>query len=216
MRKLLTKAERVAVWESVAATDGAQEAIAPERHRPEGYSESGRAHAAMLLDAVRGRGRVLDFGCGDGRVTGHLVGEFAEVWGADASPSMLRRMNERCPDVRTVEWDGTGPWLGATFDVVCSFLTLLHHRYDDGARMLRMLAGAVAPGGELAVQVPVYDVERIPVGWTSVGAWTADQFHAALWGTGLVVDYVAANPGECVPTAPGPLHTALHLAHRPA
>ena len=211
--------QRVETWDKVAHDDQrVREAIAPSRHRPEGYEQSGRNHADKLIELVGEHDwRVLDFGCGDGRVTCHLTDHFDEVWGADASIGMLDRLRTNCPDVRPVLWDGvnSSDRPVGEFDLICSFLCFLHHTYEDGSAMLAGLARALKPGGLLAFQLPLYDRYRKPVGWTSVGTWTSKQLVNAAQDAGLIIDSLHANRGRYVPGEAGPNHGALHLLHRP-
>src|SRR5215813_12679474 len=54
-----------------------------------------------LLDAfaemVRGRGRVLDVGCGPGHIGAYLAARGVDVTGVDLSPEMVRVARERFP-----------------------------------------------------------------------------------------------------------------------
>ncbi len=99
--------------------------------------------------------RVVDLGCGTGELT-RLVHErlgAAETLGIDASPAMLARAAAHASDaVRFAEGDiaafaGDGRW-----DLVFSNAAL--HWVPDHPALLARLAAALAPGGQLAFQVP--------------------------------------------------------------
>jgi trans-aconitate 2-methyltransferase len=100
--------------------------------------------------------RVVDLGCGEGALTASLAQRWpgAEVTGVDSSPQMLAAAEQHAVpgrlsflpgDVRN--WAPAGP-----VDVVVSNAVL--HWVPGHAELLRRWAGWLAPGGELAVQVP--------------------------------------------------------------
>lgn len=93
-------------------------------------------------------GRVLDVGCGTGRLGRGLAEAGYEVWGADLSVGMLRRFVARRAG-RAVAADATNlPWFDATFDLtVC--VALLHHLAEPGrvAAAIREMVRVTRPGG---------------------------------------------------------------------
>ena len=106
----------------------------------------------VLLSCVpAGAGRVVDLGCGTGRLTRMLTSRAADVTGVDFSPEMLRVARERTPPgaIKYVEADvldlpyGLGP-----FDCVIS-VNLLHHLPPE--RAAQAMKGLLAPGGLLIV-----------------------------------------------------------------
>lgn len=107
-----------------------------------------------LLVAVDGAERVLDAGCGSGRLTVALAARGAAVTGFDKSASALAdaRARAEAADVRLtlVEADMNGalPFADGAFDAVTSRLALMVA--DDPAATLRELARTLAPGGRVA------------------------------------------------------------------
>ena len=106
--------------------------------------------------AAQSPGTVVDLGCGEGALTASLAQRWpgARVTGVDSSDSMLAaaaahavpgRVEFTAGDVR--DWQPPGP-----VDVVVSN-AVLHWVPGHGELMARW-AGWLAPGGELAVQVP--------------------------------------------------------------
>jgi trans-aconitate 2-methyltransferase len=110
-----------------------------------------------LLARVRARDPrvVVDIGCGAGNLTRELAERWpgADVEGVDASPEMIERARAEVGDrVRLTladvrDWSPERP-----VDVLVSNATL--QWVPDHLPLLDRLAGALAPGGELAVQVP--------------------------------------------------------------
>jgi len=111
-----------------------------------------------LLALVRPRPgmRVLDLGCGTGELTLELHEALfaAETTGIDASEAMLakapRREGLRFVRARVEETALAGP-----LDLVFSNAAL--HFVGDHASLFRRAFEALAPGGQLAVQVPAND-----------------------------------------------------------
>jgi len=111
-----------------------------------------------LLTAVRHASPavVVDLGCGEGALTASLASRWpdARITGIDSSAEMLEaarahavpgRVSFAPGDVR--DWRPDGP-----VDVLVSNAVL--HWVPEHADLLRRWAGELAPGGELAVQVP--------------------------------------------------------------
>lgn len=101
--------------------------------------------------------RVLDAGCGPGNSTRVLAGAFpgAQIVGADSSPAMLEAAKKELPDVRFVACDLSDGLaeLGAGYDIVFSNACL--QWVPDHAALIPRLYALLAPGGVLAVQVPM-------------------------------------------------------------
>lgn len=100
--------------------------------------------------------RVLDFGCGIGRVALALAPHAAEVVGVDVSAGMVgaaRRRGGELENVRFEQTDGRAlPFQDATFDLVLavdSFPYLVKAGVLD--EQLREIARVLRPGGDLLV-----------------------------------------------------------------
>jgi ubiquinone/menaquinone biosynthesis C-methylase UbiE len=81
---------------------------------------------ARFTNAVSRDARILDFGCGQGRLCAELVElGFRNVIGVDSSAEMIRAARERCPDSGFVVNDGSQlPFAADSFDVVLLFAVL--------------------------------------------------------------------------------------------
>jgi SAM-dependent methyltransferase len=82
----------------------------------------------MMFMRQYGLKRVLDVGCGTGRLTKVLLSEGFDVVGIDPSESLLQEAEKKgIPSERLIHGDGrTLPFSDASFDVVCQS-GVLHH-----------------------------------------------------------------------------------------
>ncbi|TGD95496.1 trans-aconitate 2-methyltransferase [Methylobacterium nonmethylotrophicum] len=120
--------------------------FADERTRP----------AADLLARVplATAAQVVDLGCGPGNSTALLAARFpsAAITGLDSSPAMLAQARRTLPGLSFVEADLAAWAPDAPQDLI--FANAVLHWLPDHARLLPRLAGFLAPGGCLAVQMP--------------------------------------------------------------
>ena len=134
-----------------------------ERRHPEIFNpvEQARLREALALaaDAVTtgaAAPRALDFGCGSGNVTAHLVALGLRVTAADVSPEFLRRVAERFDvellPLNGIDLAGVGD---ATFDLVAAY-SVLHH-VPDYLGVLDELVRVLRPGGVLHLDHEVND-----------------------------------------------------------
>ncbi len=118
--------------------------------------ERTRAAADLLARVdVPAPARVIDLGCGPGNSTALLRARWpaADVTGLDRDPAMLAAARATDPGVRWVEADAATWAAAGVCDVVFSNAAL--QWLPDHAAVLGRWFAAVAPGGALAVQLPV-------------------------------------------------------------
>lgn len=98
--------------------------------------------------------RIVDLGCGTGNATPLMRRRWpdARITGVDGSPDMLARAREEHPDVAWIEADVAEWTPDEAQDLVFSNAAL--HWLDDHDRLFPRLLGMLAPGGQLAVQMP--------------------------------------------------------------
>jgi trans-aconitate 2-methyltransferase len=110
-----------------------------------------------LLDLVEpsAGGRVVDLGCGTGELTRALherTGARA-TFGLDSSRAMLERSESNAGNGLSFELGDITDWTPSEpFDVVFANASL--HWVDDHPALFARLASALAPDGQVAVQVP--------------------------------------------------------------
>ncbi|MER5903017.1 class I SAM-dependent methyltransferase [Streptomyces mirabilis] len=155
------------------------EAIHPLRQVSEGaYWESGKAQAEMLATVIPDGAKVMDFGCGDGRVTIPMAALGYEVTAVDSSQRMLDRLSERAPNVAIVQAaaDGIAAHLGRRkMDAVYCLAVLIHHSYTDCLDMIGKLRAATKLGGILVLDWPVSDQPGEADSWIGVTTWSKEQ-----------------------------------------
>lgn len=164
----------------IAAWDQADpEAIHPLRRVSEdAYWESGQAQADMLVSVIPNGAKVLDFGCGDGRVAIPLAAHGYEITAVDASQKMLDRLTERAPGLTTVQAaaDGIAGHFGRRkMDAIYSLAVLIHHSYADCLDIITALWAATKLGGTLVLDWPVSDQAAEADSWIGVTTWSKEQ-----------------------------------------
>jgi SAM-dependent methyltransferase len=110
------------------------------------------AHLAAFVRGLGRAERVLDLGCGDGRLTGEL--DASELTAADVSGVALVRAVPRLPGARLVELDPDAPlpFADGSFDLVLAAETAEHVR--DLQLFLSEIRRVLVSGGELALTTP--------------------------------------------------------------
>jgi SAM-dependent methyltransferase len=112
------------------------------------------AHLREFVRSLDRHERVLDVGCGDGRLTAELHAR--QLTAADVSAEALRRARTRLPDARLIELepDAPLPLADSSFDFVLCAETLEHVR--DVQLLLSEIRRVLAPGGVLALTTPAH------------------------------------------------------------
>lgn len=173
----------------IAAWDAADPAaIHPTRGISEdAYWESGRHQADMLATVLPAGCKVVDFGCGDGRVAIPLRAAGYQVTAADGSATMLERLVARDPDMPTVHTAGSdlAAQLGRKVDAVVSLAVLIHHDYASCEQLVADLRAAVKANGLLILDWPTSDQPSEAAGWIGVTNWDRDRQDAVCRKVGL-------------------------------
>ena len=102
-----------------------------------------------LLDPKPGE-RILDFGCGTGRLTHEIASAGAYVVGIDSSPEMIAQARKNYPDIRFELADGLTFRSSEPFDAVFSNAVL--HWVRPPEKAAESIAALLKPGGRLVVE----------------------------------------------------------------
>src|SRR5690606_33465644 len=166
---------------------------------------------ADRVDAVLGGrpGRVLDAGCGTGRVAVELARRGHDVVGVDLDPSMLAVARREAPHLSWVEADlaRLDPAdLGDPFDLVaCPGNVGPLRAAGSEPAAVAALAAALRPGGALlcgfGLDVAHLPLDHVPVTLEQYDGWCADA--------GLVLAERCAT-WEGAPFDGGGYHVSLH------
>jgi SAM-dependent methyltransferase len=200
----------------------AYDTVAEEYQRRIGSELDGkpldRALLAAFAEMVRGKGPVLDVGCGPGHVTAHLLGLGLPAGGLDLSPRMIDVARAACParfEVGDMLELGDRRLAG-----LVALYAICNIPGADVARAAASFAAALAPGGLALVSFHIGD-ERVHLDewWghrVSIDFW----FHppqavaAALEGAGLVIEARLERAPH--PDVEHPSQRAYLLARKPA
>lgn len=137
----------------------------PQRHLREyyddfsaSYDESRDSPYHRMLDNLeieiatpfaRGR-RVLELGCGTGRLLARLEGVAEEAVGVDISEGMVAKARARGLDARIADLREL-PFDDGAFDLVCGFKVLAH--VEEVKAGIREAARVTSPGGHLLLEL---------------------------------------------------------------
>lgn len=123
------------------------------------HLEGLRAQFSQRGIPLEASGSALDFGCGVGRVLGPMSRFFGASCGIDIAAGMLAEAAKNAPDAELRLFDGNdfAATLGdSSFHFVHSALVLQHIPVRRGLEYLEHLCAAVAPGGRMMIQAPIF------------------------------------------------------------
>lgn len=122
-------------------------------------SESQKAFAQDFLQGVKVKGseRVLDVGCGDGKITAAFAKALVQgsIMGIDISPSMIdfaTKTFSNCPNLSFQVEDAAKLSFENQFELIVSFTVMQWVLEQEQA--LRCFEKALVPGGKLWIQMP--------------------------------------------------------------
>jgi SAM-dependent methyltransferase len=162
-----------AAWKAWGERDPYFGVITDERFRRdrltpqvlETFFRSGEAHVRHVMSTLRQHvqpgfkpRRVLDFGCGVGRLLPAFSALGAEVVGVDIAEAMLDEARRNCERLRTgpvqlVLSDDELSRVEGHFDLVHTAIVLQHIEPRRGLRLIERLVGLLAPGGTAALHL---------------------------------------------------------------
>ena len=153
-------------WEELAEVDPLWAVLSDPARRGgrwqlDEFLATGEADADRVLRVAgelgqpRRRGRVLDFGCGVGRVTRAFAPHFEEAVGVDLSERMVEQARRLHADVPNCRFETLSPLEEGSFDLVYSRIVLQHlPRASDALGYVEDFLHAVRPDGLVVFQLP--------------------------------------------------------------
>ena len=137
----------------------ARVAIAPGARTSEIFDESGKEVAAKLLHHIGANDRILEVGCGMGRVLKHLAPHCLEAHGVDVSPRMVALARKHCagsPRIFIQRCNGSdlSNLSNSHFDMVFCIYVLQHLEREHAVQYLWEMARVLKEGGVLICEVP--------------------------------------------------------------
>lgn len=175
-------------WEEITAADPTHSARYVERFRAMAAEGNDIVGEARLIDAMLGRGgRVLDAGCGPGRLGGYLHNSGHEVVGVDVDPVLIAAAEEDYPgptwlvgDLAELDLPARG--IAADFDViVCAGNVMAFVAPSTRKAVLAGFARHLAPKG------------RVVIGFGAGRDYEFSQFLSDAADSGLVVDHLLST-----------------------
>jgi len=141
----------------------------------EAFFRSGQDYVAMVLGLAERQlcagthfNRILDFGCGVGRLALAFASHADEVVGVDISSGMLAEAKRNADEfgVRNAQWvlsDDDLTRVTGDFDLVHTFITLQHLSPERGYRMIHRLVGRLRHQGIGILHLTYANASRTPL-----------------------------------------------------
>lgn len=170
-------------WVEITQANPAHSTWYVERFRSMAAAGADLAGEARLIDAMVPRNaRILDAGCGTGRVGAHLAAAGHVVVGVDIDPVLIAAAREDHPGPQWLvgdlaELDLPAQGIGEGFDaIVCAGNVMTFLAPSTRREVLRRLRAHLRDGG------------RIAVGFGAGRGYDFDEFFRDVGAAGLVVD----------------------------
>jgi trans-aconitate methyltransferase len=155
-------------WEEMAKADPLWAILSvPEKRfrnwNLDEFLRTGQEEIANLMQSARQVGlpkqfrRAIDFGCGVGRLTRALRDHFPQCHGVDISPSMLDMARQLTPECDFRQSSNLDSFAEGYADLIYSSMVLQHQPDSkNAADLISGMVRALAPGGLLVFQMPIY------------------------------------------------------------
>jgi ubiquinone/menaquinone biosynthesis C-methylase UbiE len=167
-------AELSTTWDTLGTTDAmwAIYSASPEKlgghWDPAEFFATGVEEIGGVVDALRTLGaavpfeRVLDFGCGVGRLSRALSAQARSVVGVDIAPSMIEQAKLLNSGVSNIEWvlnreSNLSVFKDGEFDLIYTNIVLQHMRPEFASSYLAEFFRITKPGGWVVFQLPDSD-----------------------------------------------------------
>lgn len=121
---------------------------------------------AFILDRIDASAKVLDLGCGTGRITIPIAQKAHEVTGLDISSEMISKLRERVEklnlkiELHLADMEQL-PFENDSFDVITCVLSLMHLPVESRQSVFIEAGRVLKPGGKMIVAVKNSIFERL-------------------------------------------------------
>lgn len=149
------------------------------------YEASGLIDAGNLLWVMRKMAgyafidnEILEFGCGNGRMSQFLEPFFGTYFLADISKEALKLAKKKLGEENKIYCqmkENKIPIKADVFFYVFSFTVLMHNKKSDVKEIFKEFARVMKRGGLLFFQLPSYFNSKEIVQFNDVALWTADE-----------------------------------------
>ena len=156
------------------------------------YWQSGWDQAAEAAEHAKKGALVVDFGCGNGRLTVPLARLGFQVVAADASQRMLdltaatvKAAGVQAELIRTDGSDLARRLRKRRAGLIVARAVMIHHAPEDVERLLGNLAAATKRGGVIVTDLPMGEEGYARTHWRDVTRWTRADRSAMVARLGL-------------------------------
>ncbi|MGE3164070.1 MAG: class I SAM-dependent methyltransferase [Planctomycetota bacterium] len=186
---------------NLRAQDNYQLAIA-NVHQEEDFLRSGQADAEVLLNYLGpepvASWKVMDYGCGVGRLLRPLARSFADLHGVDISDEMVRIGRTQLadlPNVRLHVLDGDRlPFPDRSFDLVYSMHVFQHMPKEAFRALVPEIARILRPGGTFLFHLTYpYTLRRQFQAWLGVDRSRTDTYRRRFYSLGRIRRLLGAS-----------------------
>jgi SAM-dependent methyltransferase len=164
-------------WEE-AAKENAEKYIACVA-KGQIYDSTGLIDSGALLSSMRSvldytfiNCDILEYGCGNGRMTKFLRPYFKKYYCVDISETMLTLLRENAKETTTIKVEGKDlPLKEDSIDLIFSFTVLMHNEKETVTNIVSELYRVLKVVGYAFIQLPCYPNSREIQNCTDVAIW---------------------------------------------
>jgi len=185
-----------------------QQLIHPTGSTPE-YETSGLEQIRILTELIPNIHslKVLEYGCGDARIIRHAT----NFYGVDLLKEFVEKAREHNQNCYTL------PDLPETnFDIVFAWAVFIHLGDSATNMALKYIYDRLSPGGMAYLQIPVYEVHKVPKDFMDVRTWSETTYLRLLDRIGFEDVETHVCKGAFDYTNISPSHNLLQVLKKPS
>lgn len=165
---------------------------------------------------------IIEYGCGNGRMTIPLTDYFEKVYAVDCSYAMLQQLPvKELPEIIPILSNNNNfilpSWLNGDIeqaDYALSISVFIHNTFMSGVDILQSIHKNLKSGSLAFLQIPIYDEAKEPASWSDVGVWTQDMLESACKTVGFKIVSMHKNHGKFSFNAIGANHHKLQILQK--